>query len=517
MSTVTHTPSSQLNMNSSTLIARIPDDVLRGIFYLLIVASPALLKQALQDRTGWLSVSYVCSYWRHLALASPELWTFIHVYETSPVAMLEEFIIRSKDALLSFKFMSPVSRLECPETFPQIVQTLSLHIGRISEIEIQETCPGKMRTILTLFTLPAPQLRTLRLHGSDLLPESSMFGGQMPLLRQINVRGPTQWFPYQNLTELVVSIVNAPPAEEIIWTLQRCPDLMILSLFFARSILPDNIDDEELVPKCHIELCHLERLRLRTRNYDDMAFILSHLSFSSTTSVQLTFAKQRPSSLPMAKNCPSLRDILSRVDWAYLEFHILLDCDHLVLRCEDPDVEIAWGWDADEEEGDGFDEDEWESPDPSSLPFPDLQHVTFLNDADLSVMQLKTAFDIMPSVFSMECRVAEVYELQLFVALGTVFRSSQTGASRVLCPNLKLFKITRLAQLEYEDDEMNTLQDIIECFKNRAEAGASLQSLKIRLQEERDALEFPPEVLMQLKEIIEENGILFVVIEQSDD
>ncbi|KAI0954086.1 hypothetical protein AcW1_006651 [Taiwanofungus camphoratus] len=309
--------------NMNILIAHIPDDVLQEIFLLLAwdIDSPPISKRALKNGFTWLSVSYVCSYWRRLALGSPRLWALINVYEESSLGMVREFLKRSRDLSLCVRFEDHpsfhsergldllqllITKYRPIESTAMLDKLIAGHSNRIMEFQLVST---RVNTILSSFTSPAPRLRVLDLQSSwppKPIPTIPFFVNQSPLLHVVRAHKVIlPWYPFRNLTEMDIEYDRPPAMDALLQILHDCSSLIVLKLDIQRAILRTSYPQDS----SNIELAYLEGLTL-SATYDDLAYILSRLSFPATVQIELAF--NGDPKVDDVEPCPALLDIAIR-------------------------------------------------------------------------------------------------------------------------------------------------------------------------------------------------------------
>ncbi|KAG6914009.1 hypothetical protein DXG01_002927, partial [Tephrocybe rancida] len=166
--------------NSLSLIARLPPEVLGRIFKWL----PSMEGKESYNTTPWWKVSFVCTYWRRVALNCPELWSFLR----NPVTeCIKTLITRSCTVPLSVDTYIRRRRS---------LGGLSLILGeihRVRELTINDssTYGRKVQELISGLTSPAPLLESFSIRrevshsSSNTSPPDRLFADVAPRLKKI--------------------------------------------------------------------------------------------------------------------------------------------------------------------------------------------------------------------------------------------------------------------------------------------------------------------------------------------
>ncbi|KAI0043369.1 hypothetical protein FA95DRAFT_1681955 [Auriscalpium vulgare] len=149
-------PQPQAPHNDLIPIARLPPEILNTIFTILCSIDRPKRRKTSQYHPGWLSITYVCQRWRHIALHQPTLWA-------SSIVIPFAFGSRWADAFLSRSQGTPLAIHR-----PQVVQRLSLTPAELMVINenlarIRILCLTTTDAVLPTLCAPAPLLHTLDL------------------------------------------------------------------------------------------------------------------------------------------------------------------------------------------------------------------------------------------------------------------------------------------------------------------------------------------------------------------
>ncbi|KAI0953975.1 hypothetical protein AcW1_006717 [Taiwanofungus camphoratus] len=474
-------------------IACLPDDLLHEVFW-MVASHPFVSGDTDSGSTGCIPLSHVCRYWRDVALASPQLWSFLYLSTRSNLAMLREFLVRSKNAPLCVRLSGPQSVWDPIEDIVRMAYAISVHTGRMLEFHAVGFLPDHMKAILLPFTYPAPQLRTLRLHAGAPMTHSAIFDNWMPLLRDVSVMEiAIPWSSYKGLTELILTDQTIPSSKEILWTLRNSPLLETLCLR-THGPMSDHLDDSESSP---IELTRLRKLSLEsTHGLDDVLHILSRLSFSQATLVDCRFHGRHYDQIDIGQYCSSMRAIASDVQHAYIQFMRTWDDTRIVvIKSTYGNIELGWQWQQDEDD----DESRLENVGFAAMRFPALLSLNIhIYAFRLREDQWVDLFIHVSALFTMEIDVRSVHESTghaFFRALSAVPVTNHE-THKVVCPSLSHLIISRI-----NDSEDFVWTDLVVCLRDRAKRGARrLLLLEIT---HRSKNKFPPELRTELGSLVD--------------
>ena len=133
-----------------------------------------------QFRLGWITVTHVCSLWRHVALDYCTLWTH-HLFNLG-LEWTIEMLRRAGGAPLKLTVSEQV--VPYPPSEDNVANVIPQLLHRVSTLTIEEkACTS---AVLDTLTLPAPLMRSLTISASRLavLPQS-LFGDVVPSLHHL--------------------------------------------------------------------------------------------------------------------------------------------------------------------------------------------------------------------------------------------------------------------------------------------------------------------------------------------
>ena len=240
----------------------------------------------------WITVSYVCQYWRNVALHCPSLWG-THLFFVS-LKWMDELLRRSKNVPLSVHVDLPHSGSHLGP-----IHSLEKALGNMERIQdLWIDCPHDMFEIIQpRLNAAAPLLRSLylsvRVNEDDhFVINKNTLPGAMPDLRKVYLSSShVDWSSpmFNGLTELTLGHLFNQPMEcwnGILRILRQLPHLRQLGL---DTIVPEDID--AIFPQSreqgeHISLPHLDKLAL-TGPISWHVALLTQLELPSSTIVEL--------------------------------------------------------------------------------------------------------------------------------------------------------------------------------------------------------------------------------------
>ncbi|KAH9916227.1 hypothetical protein B0H21DRAFT_828021 [Amylocystis lapponica] len=461
--------STSQNASPYSDLDKVPDDILLEIFHHLL--SPPDI--TIQENDTWIPVtlSHVCSNWRCLTLASPLLWTNIFPTSFSNPAILRQYLTRSGDALLRINIAPPII-----SNVDLLAQTLSSQSHRFVSFHLHDVDGDKATEVLSFFTSPAPQLRSLHIRPlSDTDSLDTVFNDQMPLLTDMEITAnPKNLLARRNLTRLFIHAAYVE-TDRLMNLLRACPTLESLELECLSQ--PDDASRRlrsrgtpVILLKC------LRELYVHNSNSADMV-ILPYLSFPKTTVVKLGYLRHSEL-VTVLCDCTSLRETASDVKMTTLE--LCPDTHFRYVNLRSPQLEIQV-WDRHTApEFTGF----------SAMPFQALSHLTIRdNGCPFPEYQWRHSFQRIPTLTHMEVCVKDVTTLAILHVIGTNVSDAET----VLCPEL-----THLVLSGDVDEGQAVCEEMLSCCLARAAAGAPIISCEIALKTRE---EIPTPVLARLDEI----------------
>ncbi|KAH9923303.1 hypothetical protein B0H21DRAFT_895182 [Amylocystis lapponica] len=462
--------STSQNASPYSDLDKVPDDILLEIFHHLLSPSDT----AIQESDTWIPVqlSHVCSNWRSLTLASPLLWTSISFTTFSDPAILRQYLTRSGDTLLRIDIAAPPME----STLDVLAPILSNQSHRFVSFHLYNVDGETAMEVLSFFTSPAPQLRSLHIRPFLETSLDPVFDDQMPLLRDMEITAdPINLLARENLTRLVIRYIFVE-ADQLVNLLRACPNLVSLDL--ACLVQPVNVL-HRLKGTPVIPLKCLRELHVESSDSSD-TFILPYLSFPKATIVKLDLLTH--SELVTAlRDCVSLHEIASDAKTATLELSQTAYYIYVTLRSPQLDIQVH-GYHAALEgcEFTGF----------SAMPFQTLSHLTIRdNGCPFPEHQWRHSFQRIPTITHLEVCAKDVTTLAILRAIGTDIPDAET----VLCPEL-----THLVLSGDVDEGQAVCEEMLSCCLARAAAGAPIMSCEIVLKTRE---EIPTSVLARLDEI----------------
>ena len=288
-------------------VSRLPPELLSAIF--LECAHQWRSKHRLTYATKvphWIDVTYVCQYWRDVALDCAGLWT--HLFFVSS-RWMDELLRRSKSAPLiihaDISYPSQKKEKRC-------LMIALEHMDHVQDLWI--CCSGKVAAKIhaKLTVTPAPLLQSLHLESYQLNVREDIFSGIIPDLRKVHLElCHVNWLsPLFNgrLTELSLCHTNK-------WKINSCGFLLALSrLSNLRRLYLDQVLENWNIRQTPVKATfpQLEKITLIDKSEHMVAALLTRLEFprSAIVRVECPFPDQsdlfQPFIMDRLGNHPSL-------------------------------------------------------------------------------------------------------------------------------------------------------------------------------------------------------------------
>ncbi|PCH36311.1 hypothetical protein WOLCODRAFT_108528 [Wolfiporia cocos MD-104 SS10] len=473
-------------------IARLSEDVLYEIFCLLAAFQDAddprpFSYTALKQRNSWLAITYVCRYWRHIALHSPRLWTLLVLNEDCNLTWIRECLIRSQSSKLVINMEGPATSPEAVADMRYMASMVALRTRRIASLFVINFSPEDTNFIVAPFRQPAPLLVTLIVSADQMrFPSTSslipMFSGKMPKLTSVVICPMSMpWCPYENLTQILLPNQPVPSLTELMWTIRRCPRLESLGLgLLGHSYPPDPPAlTQDLILDSPVELPLLSNLLL-FGHYDIVTPLLGRIIYPPTATTVLSF-KHQPFNRCRFLSAPSCASAGGQVQSLTMDMYLWKHGCGLRLASLQPDTFTAqWEW---TDRTDAF-------HDPQRLAhFGETVH--FAGAQQLAIQALDVALyeqdwlhvlAQMPALRRIELVTCFAGPPTLLGALARTRACGAEGRVPAVCPLLEEFVVPGE---HYWSEE--TVESIIALCEARAALGVGLKTMELRLSRPREA------------------------------
>ncbi|KAJ4475794.1 hypothetical protein J3R30DRAFT_3437216 [Lentinula aciculospora] len=304
-------------------LRRCPTEILQQIFTWTLESFPIL-----SSDEGPLFLGRICSRWRSISIATPELWSAVHVTVPEALHTFQEFNVKCERLRHGFStwlqragmlplHISVFSRNEdtYQEDVPQVARTLSLLVPLCKQwkyLSLQVPA-SSLHVFSELRGIDVPQLESAVIACSDSNPfvldhasRHPPFLETAPFLRRINLGDAGPLFrpvvPWNQLHFLSLDYNDWNfGAQELMHILAKCTELReCVLIIHARTDLTTTLDNP-------ISLPHLEKLSVST-NSIVMAEVLDQLSLPSLRHLHLEGYRAELNTIVLA----SLKGMLHR-------------------------------------------------------------------------------------------------------------------------------------------------------------------------------------------------------------
>lgn len=276
----------EIRRNGHSNISALPSKILAEIF---LYAKDGVLRYGAPKEAGPLNVAGVCRDWRNIALASPQMWSFINL--SRPDCALE-LLKRSKSAPLQIHCKS--APLTITAANEGIFKSIMAEVDRIKEIDVHATAGSDILWLMSSNGgASAPLLEQLQLQNLESSTTSlplHVISREMPSLRRLDLQNVSiPELPHlPRLKHLTVSLSDrsAMPFSSLLSSLRHSPDLEEISI---SGMLKNNLGDSPL----HVKLPNLTRLAITSFDLEASA-IVANLEYPP--SAEVAFRNKTPPS-----------------------------------------------------------------------------------------------------------------------------------------------------------------------------------------------------------------------------
>ena len=288
---------SSLSLKHPFPFNRLPPELLTAVFleYAQQYQESYVDKNYLMTQVPhWVSVSYVCRYWRNVALDCANLWS--HLFFISP-KWVDELLRRSKAAPLIVH--TDLCKVLEPHSGPiGSLEKVLKNMERIQDIWIQYSSNDVMEIICPRLNVPAPLLQSLHLTSSSDISRypfgisKDIFSGVIPRLKKVELtRCLVDWSSpiFNELTELSLEHIVNNRMEPFLLVLRRLPGLRQLHLCHALPTVDLGISpiNHKNIAK-PVTLRQLEQLTLwDSQSIPEVVAFLAQLEIPITALVKL--------------------------------------------------------------------------------------------------------------------------------------------------------------------------------------------------------------------------------------
>ncbi|KAJ7627800.1 hypothetical protein DFH06DRAFT_1227184 [Mycena polygramma] len=282
-------------------VRRLPEDIVREIF---MACMPASSNAGLGVKEAPLLLCRICSGWRHLALATPELWSSLHIVVSRRstgeglAATAKCWLSRSGMLTLSISLASNCTRVYFPH-ISRLLAGLAEFSMRWESIDISLRSFDPLDALSHLRPDNVPMLKRAsfgrREHGGMALSSSSLPFLTTTSLRNVSIAGEDDpsllQLPWTQLTHLMLGGqpgLSQPSISGILAVLRRCTQLQTfqLQLSNAEGRFSINVD-----PVTHPNLRQLEVST--DTDYRRLSALFTKMLLPNLQSLKLSFRDYR--------------------------------------------------------------------------------------------------------------------------------------------------------------------------------------------------------------------------------
>ena len=256
--------------NTFAPINRVPPDVL------------SLIPDYFEDEADEepITLAHVCRHWREIFTSRGSLWTFLDCMDLDKTRV---YLERSK--------ASPLEILIDEDFAPSPDDALLLtvpHLGRLKSLALSGSS-DYLLSVTKYFDPPAPILEELEIritHARPVTIENTLFGRNLPSLRNLYLSGIVTDLPWQNLANLRTFDFRQVPRDKI--SVTKLLDFFEHAPLLCEIALKDSLPASSDAPSERVvSLPYLKLLRILTQTAH--LVLLSHLHIPTGALVSLKF------------------------------------------------------------------------------------------------------------------------------------------------------------------------------------------------------------------------------------
>ncbi|KAJ7928405.1 hypothetical protein B0H13DRAFT_2265194 [Mycena leptocephala] len=264
------------------------------------------------------AISHVCSFWRFVAIHSPELWTNVRAVfgqaTTEPLLrLLPHWLTRAQDSLLTLDFDLNTAwaadlTLERDKNDRLIADFLAQYSPRCRVIRTRFLRFPTPKPFLS--SGPAASLETLVLDdisftGPPLAPSAAPRIHSLTLkeLPPAALQALQTYIQWDHLQVFFADNLPRPCCSVIYGILTRCTTLRMAKI----AILPDKDEEPLPIPYPEPQLSELRFLRLRTDYLFNSARFLTGITAHSLTELTINVLRAKDQKVPHPPRLPNLR------------------------------------------------------------------------------------------------------------------------------------------------------------------------------------------------------------------
>ena len=188
-------------------VPHLPPELLASLFVHCAIVHHINSNALRRSVPTWVNVSYVCRYWRDVALDCPTLWSYHFVVS---LRWTKELLARSKQASLKIYLEFEYGKIDTWWLSP--VEELMKHAGRFEDLTLHLRDSNSYH-VLSMLSARAPRLQNLQISAPGFQSELPFlpFQGDTPVLRTLILSDcPVSWHSFRLGSLTILDLFRLP-------------------------------------------------------------------------------------------------------------------------------------------------------------------------------------------------------------------------------------------------------------------------------------------------------------------